>query len=428
METVELFERLGLALAIGFLVGIERGWRERDEGEGGRTAGLRTFALSGLLGGLAALVGLELGPLVFAIVFVGFAGAVTLFKWREARDEHDYSVTTVVAAMVVFVLGGYAVVGHMALAAAAAVVTAALLAFKTVLHRWLEALSWPEIRSAIVLLAMTFVALPILPDRGFGPFSSFNPHEIWLLTVLIATVSFAGYVATRVAGERRGLMLTALGGGLVASTAVTLEMARRSREASGDAGLLAGGACLASTVMFLRVLAVAVLIDRRLLLPLAPALTAAAVVTGMFGLAYAWRRGRDQERTGSGQFSVGNPFDLLTVLRFGALLSVIMLLASALQAWFGPQGALWLAAAAGLADVDAVTLSMARGAGTTVPAVIAVLAILVVVSSNSLSKSVLAAVSGSAAFAWRFAAAMLASVVVMALVYRGTLPQLPPPG
>lgn len=428
METVELFERLALALAIGFLVGVERGWRERDEGEGGRTAGLRTFALSGLLGGLAALVGIELGPLVFAIVFAGFTGAMTLFKWREALDERDYSVTTVVAAMVVFVLGGYAVVGHMALAAAAAVVTAALLAFKTVLHRWVGALSWPEIRSAIVLLAMTFVALPILPDRGFGPFGSLNPHEIWLLTVLIATVSFAGYVATRVVGERRGLMMTALGGGLVASTAVTLDMARRSREASADAGLLAGAACLASTVMFLRVLAVAVLIDQRLLLPLAPSLAAAAAVAGLFGLAYAWRRGRDQAGAGSGRINIGNPFDLPTVLRFGALLSVVMLLANALQAWFGPQSALWLAAAAGLADVDAVTLSMARGAGTAVPAGIAVLAILVVVGSNSLSKSVLAAVSGTRAFAWRFAAAMLASVAVMALVYRGMLPLLSPSG
>lgn len=425
MDTVELFERLGLALAIGFLVGIERGWRERGEGEGGRTAGLRTFALSGVLGGLTALVARELGAAIFAVVFLGFAGAVTLFKWRESRDEHDYSVTTVVAAMLVFVLGGYAVVGHMALAAAAAVVTAALLAFKTVLHRWVAALSWPEIRSAIVLLAMTFVALPLLPDRAFGPFGAFNPHEIWLLTVLIATVSFSGYVATRVVGERRGLVLTAFVGGLVSSTAVTLDMARRSREPAADPRLLASGACLSGAVMFVRILIVAVLIDQRLWLFLAPAFVSAAAVAGLFGLAYL-RIGRSPAEARSAAIALGNPFELATVLRFGALLSAVMLLANALQAWFGPQSALWLAAAAGLADVDAVTLSMARGAGSTVPATIAVLAILVVASSNSFSKSVLSVVSGSAAFAWRHVAAMVASVAVMALVYTVTLPLLPP--
>jgi|FEC22Drversion2_1045045.scaffolds.fasta_scaffold00008_26 uncharacterized membrane protein (DUF4010 family) len=424
MDTVELFERLGLALAIGFLIGIERGWRERGEGEGGRTAGLRTFALSGLLGGLTALLARELGVAIFAVVFLGFAGAVTLFKWREAGKENDYSVTTVVAAMLVFVLGGYAVVGHIALAAAAAVVTAALLAFKTMLHRWVAALSWPEIRSAIVLLAMTFVALPLLPDRAFGPFGAFNPHAIWLLTVMIATVSFTGYVATRLVGERRGLVLTAFVGGLVSSTAVTLDMARRSRGPAADPKLLASGACLSGAVMFGRILVVAVLIEQRLWPFLAPAFVTAAAVAGLFGFAYL-RAGRSPAKGQSTIIALGNPFEFATVLRFGGLLALVMFLANALQAWFGPQSALWLAAAAGLADVDAVTLSMARGAGSTVPPTIAVLAILVVACANSVSKSVLSVVSGSSAFAWRHVAAMLASVVLMALVYRAMLPFMP---
>lgn len=415
MDTLELFQRLGLALAIGFLVGIERGWRERQEVEGGRTAGLRTFALSGLLGGIAALVGEALGGVVFAGVFLGFAGAVALFRWREAESEGDYGVTTVVAALLVFSLGAYALVGEMVVAAAAGVAAAVLLAFKSVLHEWLKRLTWPEIRSAAVLLAMTFVALPILPNRGIWRFDSLNPYEIWLMTVLIAAVSFAGYVATRLLGERGGVLATGVAGGLVASTAVTLDMARRSREDGADAALLAGGATLAGGVMFARVLAVAVVIDTSLLGALAPALGAGAVTAAGIGLACLRRRPAPPE--GGGSTPLRNPLDLPTVLRFGALLSLVFVLAEVLRTWFGPSSVIWLAAAAGLADVDAVTLSMARDAGGAIPAQTAVLAILVVAASNSLSKSAIAAISGTTAFAWRFAAAMGACLAAGGLVH-----------
>jgi len=200
---LELFQRLGLALAIGLLVGIERGWRARDLAEGGRTAGLRTYALTGLLGGVAGMLGQAMGGWAFAAVALPFAAAFILFKHREQVADKDYSVTAVVAALLVFALGAYAIVGDGRAAAAVAVVAAGLLAFKQALHRWLDRLTWPELRSALILLAMSLVALPLLPNQGFGPHEAINPYELWLLTIAMAGVSFAGYAAIRVFGVSR---------------------------------------------------------------------------------------------------------------------------------------------------------------------------------------------------------------------------------
>lgn len=414
MDVFELFQRLGLALAIGFLVGVERGWKERGEAEGSRTAGLRTFALSGLLGGVSGLLGETVGDIALGLIFLGFVLIFAAFKWREAERDDEYSATTVVAAMLVFALGAYAAVGDMAVAAAGGVATAALLAFRGVLHGWLKRLTWPEIRSAIVLLAMTFVALPILPNRGYGPFEALNPYEIWLMAVLIAAVSFAGYVMIRVVGERRGVLIAGAAGGLVASTAVTLDLARRSTGEGARSALLAGAAAIAGAVMFLRILVVATVIAPALLADLALPLCAAAAVAGGIGLALVRRPGEGGEEAAQ---NLGNPFELKIVLRFAALLGIVMLLAAALRAWFGPQSAVWLAAAAGLADVDAITLSMARSAGAEVPVEMAVAAILVVGASNSFAKAMMGAIVGSAAFAVRLGVAMAASVAAAAVAW-----------
>ena len=197
MDTFDLFQRLGLALAIGLLIGLERGWRERDEHDGSRTAGIRTYALIGLLGGLWGAMTPALGPVPMAAAGLAFAAAFTLFQWREGIARNDFSVTSVIAGLVVFALGAFAAIGNRAAAAGFGVATVALLAGRTGLHEFLKKLSWPELRSAIVLLAMTFVMLPLLPDRTLDPWDAINPYELWLMTVLLAALSFAGYVAVR---------------------------------------------------------------------------------------------------------------------------------------------------------------------------------------------------------------------------------------
>jgi uncharacterized membrane protein (DUF4010 family) len=399
MDTLELFERLAAALAIGLLVGIERGWKERDEREGERAAGLRTFALAGLLGGVWGAIasgGGQTDAVALAIAFVIFSVVVAAFRYRELVREETYGATTIVAAMLVFALGILAVVGDMLAAVAAGVVTAALLAVKAVLHDWVRRLTWPELRAGLVLLAMTLILLPILPDRALGPWGAINPRDVWLMTIVIAAVSFAGYFAVRVAGERRGLLISAVAGSLVSSTAVTLDMARLARKHPDRAALFSAAAALAGATMMARVLLVAGFFNVELLRWLVPALALA----GLMSLAATalmlnvWRRAGDRSGAQGGTLALTNPFDLATVLKFGALLAVVMLLANALTQLYGASGAYVLAAASGIADVDAVTLSMAQLARTSLGPETAATAILVTVAVNSVAKGVLAWITG----------------------------------
>jgi uncharacterized membrane protein (DUF4010 family) len=397
MDAMDLFERLAAALAIGLLVGIERGWTERAEREGERAAGLRTFALAGLLGGVwAALTAGDGGAL--AVAFLVFSVVVAVFRYRELVREQSYGVTTVVAAMLVFALGALAVLGDTAVAAAAGVVTAGLLSLKAALHGWVKRLTWAELRAGLALLAMTVILLPILPDRPMGPWNALNPHDVWVMTIAIAVVSFGGYAAVMVAGEHRGLLLSAVAGSLVSSTAVTLDMARLAKTLPERAAFFSGAIALAGATMMARVLVVVAVFNAELLRWLVPGLVCAALaslVATAVSLLHT-RRAREGNAGRDSALVLTNPFDLTTVLKFGALLAVVMLFAEGLTRFYGPGGAYALAAASGIADVDAFTLSMTRLARTALGPETAATAILVTVAVNSIAKGVLAWITGGA--------------------------------
>ncbi|HWL70164.1 MAG TPA: MgtC/SapB family protein [Geminicoccus sp.] len=393
MFSDELLHRLAVALAIGLLVGLERGWRARGEGEGRRAAGFRTFALSGLLGGIcAALVPLA-GALVLAAGLLAFTLAFAAFHWLEAQADRDFSATGVVAGILTFALGAYAVLGEIQVAVAAAVAVVALLAFKQPLHAWLRRLTWPEIRAGLVLLAMSFLLLPLLPDRTVDPWNALNPAEIWLLAIIIAALSFVGYMAVRVIGARAGIVLVAVAGALASSTAVTLTLARMAKGQAEGASVLAGGILLASAVMAGRVLVVAFALNPALVLPLAWPLGAAILVflasSGFLLLRRTGRQGEGPELT------LTNPLELRVALKLAAIIAVIMLLAKLVGDRFGATGLYVLAAVSGLADVDALTLSMARMGGSGITLAVAAGSIAIAVAVNTAVKCVMAGALGS---------------------------------
>jgi uncharacterized membrane protein (DUF4010 family) len=398
MDQEELFRRLAVALAIGLLIGLERGWQTRDERDHQRTAGLRTFALSGLLGGICGLMSAVSSPVVLAAGLLAFAGALVTFNYLEATAETNFSVTSVVAGILTFVLGAYATLGHEIVAVAGAVAMAILLALREPLHSWVRNVTWPEMRSVLVLLAMSFLLLPILPNRPIDPWQVLNPSEIWLLAILIAAVSFAGYIAVRVLGDRKGIAVAAIAGSVASSTATTLSFARLAREHPQSTRLLASGILLAGVTMMVRIVVLAGVLKPELVSALIwPTISASAVLlAGSVVLSYWERQGASEhpKLQKHPQLQIKNPFDLGTVLQLAGFIALILLLAKLVAAQAGNAGLFLLAAISGIADVDALTLSMARLSGVQVAAVDAATAILVAASVNTASKAAIAAFVG----------------------------------
>ncbi|MFA9443666.1 MAG: MgtC/SapB family protein [Hyphomicrobium sp.] len=412
MDTFELIQRMAIALAIGLVIGIERGWQQREEAEGERAVGLRTHALAGLLGGAWGAIARgtgDWGVVALGLAFMTFAGAIVIFRLRELEHDKTFGATTVVAAMIAFALGAMAVLGDQTVAAAAGVAVAVLLALKTVLHTWLKRLTWEELRAGLILLAMTVILLPVLPDREIAAWLPINPREVWLLTILIAALSFAGYVAIRVAGPQLGIPLSGIAGGLVSSTATTLNMGRLARQHTERTKLFAAAILLSSAVMMLRVIFLVGVVNASLLQFVAPPLVLAVLAQGVLaGYLGNWTR---SAATVDQPLSLRNPFDLGVVLAFGALLAIIMVLTKLLAAWAGAGGAIALAAISGTFDVDAISLSLARLVPGGLDANTAACAILVAVIANSLTKIALAWTTGGAALGRLFAGGVAAALV-----------------
>lgn len=406
LDDLALLERLAVALAAGLLIGLERGWQARGLAEGARVAGFRTFALVGLLGGLASLLARDHGLAVLAGGFLALGLVVAAGYWRGTAAGRDVSATTAIAALVTFALGAAAGEGELEVAGAGAVIVALLLGTKPQLHRLVERIERRELLAVLQLLLMSVVLLPVLPDRGLGPWQALNPYRIWWMVVLIAGLSAVGYFAIRLAGPRRGLLLTGLFGGLASSTATTLALARRAA-GSGAAPprLIAAGILLACAIMFPRMLLVAGLIAPALLPVLAPPLGAAALVAAAAALWAAGLLSVGRKRpveVSAEEVQPQNPFEFGTALKFGLLLAAILLLTEGLRRWIGEQAILLVAAASGLADVDAVTLSLSAlvADGATLPA-LAGGAILLAAAVNTLVKGGLGiAISRGRLTAW----------------------------
>lgn len=409
MDNIELFQRVGLAIAIGAAVGVERHWRERDEPPGARTAGIRTFTMIGMLGGIAGLIERSLAPASVypGIATIGFLIAVTvvmtLFELREAIAQQSFSATSVITAILTFGLGVLAVTGDMVLASAAGATLVALLASREFLHGAIRRLQWVELRSAVILLAMTFVLLPVIPSDPIGPFGGISPRSLVLLVITLASISFAGYVAVRLLGSSRGDVVAGGIGGLVSSTGTTVAFARRSREGA-DPISLAAGAVSAGAVSLLRTAfligTLAASLLPRLLLPIS--------VGAVLMLAYAFFLSSRRQPVDDGRFPA-NPFELPAIAKMAALLAAVAFLARAATLYFGEAGLIAASALSALADVDATTVTVAGMLPALDPA-LAAQAIGVGVLVNMAAKAAYAAIFGSRSFTLHLWLATMLSV------------------
>jgi uncharacterized membrane protein (DUF4010 family) len=415
MQMIELenFKILGISLAIGLLIGLERGWRTRDRDEGMRVAGLRTYGLISLLGGLWGILAQQIDPVLMGFAFLGLTSVLLLAYSRSLNKFEDFSITSIVASLITFTLGALTVFDHIKLASASAVVITALLGFKPLLHGWLKKLEQQELYATLKLLLISVVMLPILPDQGYGPWAAFNPYHIWWMVVLIAGISYLGYFAIRIVGNQHGPVLTGALGGLVSSTAVTLNLSKLSTQHPNMENVLAAGILTACATMFARTLLLTSVMNPALFRVLLPALLVMTIFT--YFIAFLLWRNRQGFRTIE-EITLENPFQLGMALKFGAFLVVIMLLSKLLKIYFGDMGTYFLAAASGLADVDPITLSMSQMSKEGLEVTVAAKAILIAVSVNSGIKGIFSWVIGGRALALRVGSTLVGAIVAGLLI------------
>jgi uncharacterized membrane protein (DUF4010 family) len=384
---------LDVALGIGLLIGAERE-RRKGEGPARSPAGIRTFAVASLAGAVSFMIG---SGILLAVIASGVITLVAIAYWRGHND--DPGLTTEIALVLTVLLGGLSA-QQPALAGAIAVIVAALLASRTRLHRFvLSVLTERELNDILIFAGATFVVLPLVPNRPMGPYGALNPHSIWILVVLVMAISGAGYVAVRLLGTRFGLPIAGLASGFVSSTATIAAMGARARTSPEITAAAVAGAVL-STVATIAQLAVVLGATswptlRMLSISLAGA-GAAAVIYGAVFTVIALRRTADDEA------ARGRAFNLGTALLFGLTLSCIVVASAMLQDWFGENGIILAAALAGFADTHSAAIAVASLVATgKLSAADAALPILAGLSTNTISKLVLAGTSGGSAFAVR---------------------------
>ncbi|OZB36420.1 MAG: hypothetical protein B7X44_05965 [Halothiobacillus sp. 15-55-196] len=412
-DPLVLLQNLGVALGIGLLIGLERGWHERGAEDGRRIAGVRTFGLIGLTGGLTGILSAHFGVWVLVASLLGLSAILVASYWAANRQDNGLGITTEVASLLTLILGAAAVAGYTYTAVVSAVVITILLGMKAILHRGLLKLSEAELFAIFKLLLIALVILPVLPNGNFGPWGALNPFVIGWMILLLAGLSFVGYFAMRILGSQRGLLLTSVFGGLVSSTALTLVFSRLARGGTGVTAVLAIGIVIASVTLLPRVVIEVGIVNPALASELIPVLGGMLLV-GFGGALLWWRYGIHPQNKGMDVAPVlKNPLELTAALRFGLLLVSIMLFARAIQYMAGDAGIYALAAISGLADVDALSLSLAKmAADAQVAPSVATEAIVLAIFVNTMVKTALAYVIGGKALGLRVASVLLPTVAV----------------
>jgi uncharacterized membrane protein (DUF4010 family) len=354
---------------------------------------------------------------LLAGLFLGFSLMVAVSYWLTSQQTQDFGMTSELTLLLTFCLGALSLAGYEAEALAVAVVVAALLGFKQEIHHSLSQLNRVELLATLQLLLIAMVALPLLPNQALGPWNAINPRTVGLLVMLITATAYGGYFAVRLLGERTGLLLTAMLGGLVSSTAVTVAFSRMHKTEKVSPMLLGAGISLAAGTMAVRLLVVIGIVNAHLLRSLVPPITCMALVP----LLSTWiitqklsRLSRLSHRslpTPKPQPSelqpasqkpasppepvkLGNPIDLKSALLYSVGLTLLLVLVRAAEAWLGASGIYLLSALSGIADVDAVSLSLAASANNGLSTQVAAQGILIAVAVNTLVKASIAIAIG----------------------------------
>lgn len=384
--------RIMAAAIAGLAVGVERQWSGHASGPEARFGGVRTFAL---LGGLAGIAGWLWSTGSMALATILLAGAVGLVVVAYANaSRHGVDATTEVAGLVVLAAGVMAGTGRVELASGIIAVTLITLVEKSRLHSIVGRLNDAEMRAGSRFAVMAVVILPLLPEGPYGPLGGVRPRELWALVLLFAGLSFAGYIARRAVGPKRGYAVAGMLGGLVSSTSVTLNFARASRSEPRIAVPLAAGVVAASTVLFVRTLLAAAILSQALALAALPLLAGpflVGVLASVFSLRGPAPHATELEEP-------ANPLQFWNALQMVLLFQLVLFAVHVLRERAGDVGVLVSGVVVGFTDVDALTLSMAKSVSGGVEANVAACAVALGIVSNTVLKLIISLVVGGKHF------------------------------
>lgn len=361
MELLPLFYSFGVALGIGLLIGLQREYAFDPDQAHEKFAGIRTFSLMSLFGWTAAFLADQLeNPLVFVgLIFPG-ALLILLSYYLIAQQGSSVGLTTEFAALLTLLIGASAYWHDLVIPVALGVITFVLLSLKLELHSLVARITREDILATLKFAIITAIILPVLPNRSFGPppFDVLNPYKIWLMVVLISGINFLGYVMIKIVGSRRGISLTGFLGGLVSSTAVTLSFTKSSRTQPALAKPFALAITISWLVMFIRVLVEVSVLNIPLLQVLWIPIVITIVVTALYCVYLYISHHPEQKEDHIGDIT--NPFELGPAIQFGLLYGVILFVSRTAQLYFGDSGVFVSSIVSGVADVDAITLSLSE--------------------------------------------------------------------
>lgn len=405
--------KLLAALLIGLLIGVERGWQSRNDAPGSRVAGVRTFGLVALVGGVAGLLVERDLALAGNAVIIVTAIAIGLGYWRTSRASDQVSATNAVAALLTLALGLLATCGFAVEAVASGCVAALLLASREQLHSWLSGLSEVDVQATVRFALIVAAIWPLLPNHAFGPYNAWNLRYLWSVVVLVTGFSFAGYIANKRFGHGRGTLATAALGGLYSSTAVIASLSIRLRGATAGYEAIAAGIAVASAVMFGRVLVLAAILAPRAFPSFAATIGPASVVAIFYA---AWRvRNASEDNEGRAASDARNPIELLPALFFAALVAATAVATRWADQQFGDMGAGAAIVISGSFDVDAATVTLGGLPPGTLSPYVAGLVLAGPVLVNTLFKAAIVLVNGGQQ-RWRAAMPLLTAAATIAVM------------
>ena len=359
-----LIKSLLIAVILGFIIGLQRTmsniyYSHGEQKDSYFVAGSRTFALISLLGFLSGWL-TKSAPIIVSVVAFLVIGLIVLSYYLKAMLYKNMGMTTQVAAIITYLLGLMVYLHLEQYAIFIGILMIILLEIKPRLQKIEQNITPADLNASILLLAMTFLLLPILPDEMIGPYKLFNPYKTWLMAVIIAAISFVGYIAIKILGNKRGVLLTGLFGGLVSSTAVSISLSQMYTTQKEYLNNFSAGIAMACTLMYIRVLFEAFVINQKLALTLLLPYTAASL-SGLVFVYILYKHSKIDTAINLEDTDIAkNPLQLSEAIKFGLLFGIIYGAINMVENHYGNIGVYIVSTLSGITDVDAITLSLSQ--------------------------------------------------------------------